>query len=80
MQDIAGKLKSITAEQLGVKPEKITDQARFVDELGADSLDVTELVMSFEEQYDIEIPDKDVKELTTVSEAVEYIKKKVALK
>jgi len=75
MPDIANKIKLIISENLDVTQEKVEDQAKFVEDLEADSLDIVELVMAFEEQYDIEIPDKDVKELTMVSEAIAYIEK-----
>ena len=74
------KIKSVIAEQLGVKPEEVTDQAKFVDDLGADSLDTVELVMALEEEYGIEIPDEDAEKLTTVGEAIKYIEEKLASK
>ena len=67
------KVKSIIAEQLGVKPEEVTIEASFVDDLGADSLDTVELVMAFEEEFSIEIPDEDAEKITTVGEAIKYI-------
>ena len=73
MSGIGEKVKSVIAEQLGVKPEEVTDQAKFVDDLGADSLDTVELVMALEEEYGIEIPDEDAEKLTTVGEAINYI-------
>jgi len=72
------KVKSIIAEQLGVKPEEVTTEASFVDDLGADSLDTVELVMAFEEEFSIEIPDEDAEKITTVGEAVKYIDEKTA--
>jgi len=74
------KVKSIIAEQLGVKPEEVTTEASFVDDLGADSLDTVELVMAFEEEFSIEIPDEDAEKITTVGEAVKYIDKKTSPK
>jgi len=74
------KVKSIIAEQLGVKPEEVTTEASFVDDLGADSLDTVELVMAFEEEFGIEIPDEDAEKITTVGEAVKYIEQKTANK
>jgi acyl carrier protein len=74
------KVKAIIAEQLGVKPEEVTIEASFVDDLGADSLDTVELVMAFEEEFSIEIPDEDAEKITTVGEAVKYIDKKTAAK
>jgi len=68
------KVKSIIAEQLGVKPEEVTPQASFVDDLGADSLDTVELVMALEEEFGIEIPDEDAEKIATVQDAVDYIK------
>jgi acyl carrier protein len=74
------KVKAIIAEQLGVKPEEVTTEASFVDDLGADSLDTVELVMAFEEEFSIEIPDEDAEKITTVGEAVKYIDKKTSAK
>ena len=70
------KIRQIIAEQLGVKKEEVTDNAKFVDDLGADSLDTVELVMAFEEEFGIEIPDDDVEKLTTVGGALKYIEEK----
>ena len=70
---VTEKVKSIIVEQLGVDEEEITLDASFVDDLGADSLDTVELVMAFEEEFKIEIPDKDAEKITRVKEAVEYI-------
>ena len=80
MSSIGDKIKSVIAEQLGVKSEEVTDQAKFVDDLGADSLDTVELVMALEEEYGIEIPDEDAEKLTTVNEAIKYIEEKFASK
>jgi len=80
MSGIQEKIKSVIAEQLGVKAEEVTDQAKFVDDLGADSLDTVELVMALEEEYGIEIPDEDAEKLTTVGEAIKYIEEKLASK
>jgi acyl carrier protein len=80
MSGIAEKIKGVIAEQLGVKPEEVTDQAKFVDDLGADSLDTVELVMALEEEYGVEIPDEDAEKLTTVGEAIKYIEEKIASK
>ena len=80
MAAIAEKIKAVIAEQLGVKPEEVTDQAKFVDDLGADSLDTVELVMALEEEYGIEIPDEDAEKLTTVGDAIKYIEEKLASK
>ena len=70
---VADKVKSIIVEQLGVDEEEVTPDASFVDDLGADSLDTVELVMAFEEEFGIEIPDEDAEKDTRVKEAVEYI-------
>ena len=70
------KVKSIIAEQLGVKKEEVTDQAKFIDDLGADSLDTVELVMALEEEFGIEIPDEDAEKMVTVGEAIKYIEEK----
>ncbi|NPA13048.1 MAG: acyl carrier protein [Aquificae bacterium] len=70
------RIKEIIAEQLGVDVEKITPEAKFTDDLGADSLDVVELIMAFEEEFDIEIPDEDAQKITTVGDVIEYIKSK----
>ncbi|MDD5668651.1 MAG: acyl carrier protein [Candidatus Omnitrophica bacterium] len=74
------KVKSIIAEQLGVKLEEVTSDASFVDDLGADSLDTVELVMAFEEEFGIEIPDEDAEKITNVGEAIKYIDEKTAAK
>jgi acyl carrier protein len=73
-------VKNIIIEQLHVTPEKVTDTAHFVDDLGADSLDIVELVMAFEEKFSVEIPDEDSQQLVTVGKAVEYLTKKLAEK
>lgn len=78
MAEIGQKVKSIIAEQLGVKPEEVTDSASFVDDLGADSLDTVELVMALEEEFGIEIPDEDAEKMTSVGEAVRYVEEKAA--
>ena len=67
------KLQSIIAEQLGVEVEKVTPEASFIEDLGADSLDLVELIMGLEEEYDIEIPDEDAANLKTVQDAIDYI-------
>lgn len=70
---VAEKVKSIIVEQLGVDEEEVTPDASFADDLGADSLDVVELVMAFEEEFGIDIPDEDAEKITRVREAIEYI-------
>lgn len=74
------KIKSIIAEQLGVKVEEVTPQASFIDDLGADSLDTVELIMALEEEFSVEIPDEDAEKMTTVGDAMKYIEEKVAHK
>ena len=71
--DIEAKVKEIIVEQLGVDAEEVTTSASFVEDLGADSLDTVELVMAFEEEFDIEIPDEDAEKIGKVSDAVTYI-------
>jgi acyl carrier protein len=70
------KVKEIIINELGVEPEKVTLEASFVEDLGADSLDTVELVMAFEEEFGIEIPDEDAEKLQTVGDAVTYLKEK----
>lgn len=70
------RVKKVVVEQLDVAEDEVTPQASFVDDLGADSLDVVELVMGLEEEFDIEIPDEDAEKITTVQEAVSYIDEK----
>jgi len=70
------KVTEIIVEQLGVKPEEVTPEASFVDDLGADSLDTVELVMAFEEEFGVEIPDEDAEKIQTVGDAVRYIDEK----
>jgi len=76
MSEIAEKVKSIVAEQLGVKIEEVKEDAKFIDDLGADSLDTVELVMALEEEFGAEIPDEEAEKLTTVVEAINYITEK----
>ena len=71
---IEERVKKIIVEQLGVKEEDVKPEASFVEDLGADSLDTVELVMALEEEFDIEIPDEDAEKISTVGDAVEYIK------
>jgi acyl carrier protein len=70
------KVKEIIINELGVEPEKVTLEASFVEDLGADSLDTVELVMAFEEEFGIEIPDEDAEQLQTVGDAVKYLREK----
>lgn len=76
---VADKVKSIIAEQLGVKPEEVIPGASFIDDLGADSLDTVELVMALEEEFGIEIPDEDAEKMTTVGDAIKYIEEKTGV-
>ena len=73
VQEIEEKVKEIIVEQLGVKSSDVSANASFVDDLGADSLDTVELVMKFEEDFDIEIPDEDAEKIQTVQDAINYI-------
>jgi acyl carrier protein len=75
--DIEAKVKEIIVEQLGVDEAQVSNEASFIDDLGADSLDTVELVMAFEEKFDIEIPDEDAEKMRTVGDAVEYLKQKM---
>jgi acyl carrier protein len=68
------RVKEIIAEQLGVDEEEINPNAKFIEDLGADSLDTVELVMAFEEEFDLEIPDEDAEKIVTVGDAIQYIK------
>ncbi|MCX5686257.1 MAG: acyl carrier protein [Candidatus Omnitrophota bacterium] len=70
------KIRQIIADQLGVKKEEVTDNAKFVDDLGADSLDTVELVMALEEEFGVEIPDEEAEKLATVGDALRYIEEK----
>ena len=67
------KIKSIVADQLGVDEDQVTEDASFIDDLGADSLDTVELIMAFEEEFDVEIPDEDAQKIKTVKDVIEYI-------
>jgi len=73
MSDVAERVKKIVVEHLNVDAEKVSDGASFIEDLGADSLDTVELVMAFEEEFGIEIPDEDAEKITRVKEAIEYI-------
>lgn len=78
MSSVENKVKKIIIDQLDVTEEEVTPAASFVDDLGADSLDTVEMVMAFEEEFSIEIPDEDAEKIKTVKDAVEYIQKKAA--
>ncbi len=71
---IEEKVKEIIVEQLGVEASQVTESAKFVDDLGADSLDTVELVMALEEEFSLEIPDEDAEKITSVGDAINYIK------
>jgi acyl carrier protein len=75
MSDIAERVKKIVVEHLGVEPEKVTESASFIDDLGADSLDTVELVMAFEEEFGCEIPDDAAETILTVGDAVKFLEK-----
>ena len=77
MSEREAKIKQIIAEKLGVAAEKITPQASFVDDLGADSLDQVELIMAFEDAFDIDIPDEDAEKMKTVKDAMDYLDSKL---
>ena len=74
---VEDKVKSIIAEQLGVDGSEVTEAASFTDDLGADSLDIVELVMTLEETFDIEIPDDDAEKMQTIGDAIGYLKERV---
>jgi acyl carrier protein len=79
MSDIGQRVKKIVVEHLGVDESKVTENASFVDDLGADSLDTVELVMAFEEEFGIEIPEKDAEKIQTVEAAINYIQQTVTV-
>ncbi|MDR0571377.1 MAG: acyl carrier protein [Rickettsiales bacterium] len=78
MSEIFEKVKKIVIENLGIEENKVTENSSFVEDLGADSLDQVELVMAFEEEFGIEIPDEVAEKITTVQKAVEYIKSSIS--
>jgi|TARA_B110000196_G_C21084290_1_gene634136 acyl carrier protein len=73
MSSVEDQVRSIIAEQLGIKSDEIKDDASFVNDLGADSLDTVELVMALEEEFETEIPDEDAEKITTVQNAIDYV-------
>jgi acyl carrier protein len=73
MSDTSERVKKIVVEHLGVEADKVTEDASFIDDLGADSLDIVELVMAFEEEFGVEIPDDAAEKITTVNDAIKYI-------
>ena len=77
MADHSGKVKDIIEKELGVEREKLTNAASFIEDLGADSLDIVELVMEFEKEFNIDIPDEDAEKLRTVGDAIAYLNTKI---
>jgi len=75
-KSIEEKVKDIIVEQLGVNPEQVTPEASFIEDLGADSLDIVELVMAFEEEFGVEVPDEDAEKLQTVGDVIRYIEER----
>ena len=73
MENVAERVKKVVVEQLGVNEDEVTNEASFVDDLGADSLDTVELVMALEEEFDCEIPDEEAEKITTVQSAIDYV-------
>ncbi len=80
MNNLEQKIRDIIVEQLGVAPEKVSTEASFVDDLGADSLDQVELIMAIEEAFEIEIPDEDAEKMERVKDAIDYLKKHMETK
>ena len=76
MADMSEKVKDIIEKELGVEREKLTNEASFIEDLGADSLDIVELVMEFEKEFNIDIPDEDAEKLWTVGDALKYLQEK----
>lgn len=76
MSEIADRVKTIVVEHLGVEADKVTEDASFIDDLGADSLDIVELVMAFEEEFEVEIPDDAAEKITTVKDAINFIEER----
>ena len=77
MSDLADRIRAIISDQLMVEPEEVTDEASFVEDLGADSLDTVELIMEFEDEFGIEVSDEDAEKISTVGEAIAYLEKLV---
>ena len=77
MKELENKVKDIIVEELGVERDKLTDSASFMEDLGADSLDTVELVLAFEKEFDIDIPDEDAEKLRTVGDALKYLHEKM---
>ncbi|EFQ23661.1 acyl carrier protein [Aminomonas paucivorans] len=79
MEEVMSRLKEIVVDRLNVEEEQIKPEASFVEDLGADSLDIVELIMGIEEEFDIEIPDEDAEKLTSVGDAINYVKNKLGI-
>lgn len=77
-EEISNKIKGIIAEQLGVSLEEVKETASFIDDLGADSLDIVELIMALEEEFEVEIPDEDAEKIQSVGDAIKFVQAKVA--
>ena len=77
MSNVEDRVKDIIVEELGVEREKLTSEASFMEDLGADSLDTVELVMAFEKEFDIDIPDEDAEKMRTVGDAMKYLHEKI---
>ena len=77
-KDISGKIKKMVADHLGIDESKVTDEANFIDDLGADSLDTVELVMAFEEEFGSEISDSEAEKILTVGDAIKFVESKAA--
>ncbi len=75
--DVFERVRDIVVEELGVEPDEVTSEASFLEDLGADSLDIVELIMAFEEEFDIEIPDEEAENIATVQDAVDYIEEHI---
>lgn len=78
MSEVANKVKEIIVEKLGVDANEVTENASFTDDLGADSLDTVELIMEFEKEFDIQIPDEDAEKISTVGDAIKYVEEHLA--
>ncbi|MEN3930526.1 acyl carrier protein [Microvirga sp. W0021] len=78
MSDVAERVKKIVVEHLSVEADKVTENANFIDDLGADSLDIVELVMAFEEEFNVEIPDDAAETIVTVGDAIKFLEKNAA--
>ena len=77
-KSVADRVKEIIVEQLGVNPDQVTPEAKFIEDLGADSLDTVELVMAFEEEFGVEVPDEEAEKLLTVGDVIRYVEEKQA--